>query len=238
MSKTTRPQRARRSKAAMPSDWATPSSTEMRHAARAGGLLPGIALWAIGGVLWLAGGRYAFPLGSTASAWYPLLSLLAMVTLATLATSPFAAAPPIKSFLSLLLTISVLPAAVVGALVEILATRDPVGLASGAVCGATLAVLIQLAGKAGALLIEGHTARTAGRQPNALRASWWGMAVSVLVAGGASYLIARYANVLAGAIPFTGVSGVVVVGLAMTRFVRNIRQASIALRKARPTTKR
>jgi len=238
MSEKRRPQRKSRSGRGAPTDWAAPSSTEMRHAARAGGLLPGIALWVIGGLLWLSAGRYAFVLGATASTWYPVLSLLALFALTTLSTSPLAALPPVKAVLSLLLTISVLPAAVIGALVELLAVRSPMGIASGAVCGALLAVLIQLTGKAGAILIEGHSARATRRQPNPLRASWWGMAVSVLVAGGVSYLVTRYAEALAGTIPFTGISAVVVVGLALTRFTRTIRQASIALRKARRTTQR
>jgi hypothetical protein len=205
----------------------------MRNAARAGGLLPGIALWVIGGALWLAGGRYAFPLGSTAFRWFPILALLALFSVSVISTSTYAALPPVRAVLSLILTISVLPAAALGALVELLATGDPMGVVSGGICGALLALLIQFAGKVGAVFLEGRAAQAARRKPNPLRASWWGMAVSVCAAGTASYFIARYAGALAGTVPFSGISAFVVVGLAITRYARNIRQATLAIRNAR-----
>jgi hypothetical protein len=124
-------------------------------------------------------------------------------------------------------------ASVVGAAAEFGLTRELIGIVSGAVAGALLALLIQITGRFAAVFIEGHSARATGRQANPVRASWWGMAASVAVAGAVSYLVVRYADAITGPVPFSGASLVVVSGLVFGRFMRNIRQTSAAVRKAR-----
>jgi hypothetical protein len=200
--------------------------------------MPGMILWVLGGVLWVAAGRLAFPLGQSAWTWYPLLALLGLFALSAVATLPIAAAAVPKLIFNALLSISPITASLMGAAAEFGRTQELIGFVSGAVAGALLALLIQVSGRFGAVLIEGRAARAAGRKANPLRASWWGMAVSVAVAGATTYLVVRYADAITGPVPFVGTSVVVVSGLAFARFMRTIRQTTAAVRKARQQAKR
>ncbi|UCF09748.1 MAG: hypothetical protein JSW65_06725 [Candidatus Bipolaricaulota bacterium] len=221
-------------------DWSTTSSSDIPRSPQSarGIILPGMILWLLGGVLWIAAGRLVFPLGPNASTWYPLLALFGLLALNTLSTLRVASTPVPKAIFGALLSISPITASIAGAASEFGLTREVIGLVSGAVAGALLALAIQVSGRYGAIFTEGRAARAARRQPNPLRASWWGMAVSVAVAGSATYLVARFADAITGPVPFTGASLVVASGLVFARFMRNIRQATTAVRNARRQTKR
>jgi len=216
-------------------EWTSPTSSARPSSRRPAlaFLLPGLVLWACGVALWLAAGNAAFALGKDMATWYPLLALIGVVGLSSLAVSPLAASRSAQVILKLLLSISLVPAAGLGALVEALATRSLLGLITGAIAGGLLCLSIRTAGRVSAVLIEGHAARAAGRAPHPLRASWRGMAASVAVAGAFAFLALRLRSGPAAAVPFAAVSPVVLGGLAITRFLRNIRQARAALLRAR-----